>query len=59
MDDDLPTGAALSSAELVDDLNEDTGEAVISLDGTTLTHEEIAEVRDALANEIPEDLNRL
>lgn len=57
-DDDLPTGTALSSAELVDDMNDD-GEAVISLDGTTLTREEIAEVRTALANEIPEDLNRL
>ncbi len=58
IDDDLPTGAALSSVELVDDLHDD-GEAVISLDGTTLTNEEIAEVNVALANEIPEDLNRL
>ena len=57
-DDDLPTGTALSSTELVDEMNDD-GEAVISLDGTTLTREEIAEVRTALANEIPEDLNRL
>ena len=57
--DDLPPGeATVSSAELVDDMHE-TGEAVISLDGTTLTHEEIAEVNVALANEIPEDLSRL
>ena len=36
-----------------------TGEAVISLDGTTLSEEQLAEVRDALANEVPEDINRL
>jgi len=51
------TGTAVSSAALVDELQE-TGEAVISLDGTTLTQEQIAEVRQALANEVPEDLNR-
>jgi hypothetical protein len=44
-------------AELVDELHE-TGEAVISLDGTTLTHDELTTVDDALAQEIPEDLNR-
>jgi hypothetical protein len=54
-DEDL-VGATVSSAELVDDMQE-TGEAVISLDGTTLTQEQIAEVRNALANEVPEDLN--
>jgi hypothetical protein len=57
-DDDLPTGTAISSEDLVDDLHE-TGEAVISLDGTTLTHEEIADVNEALANEFPEDLKSL
>jgi hypothetical protein len=56
-DDDLPTGAALLSADLVEELHE-TGEAVISLDGTTLTHDELTTVDDALAHEIPEDLNR-
>lgn len=56
-DDDLPTGAAVSSEELVDEMPE-TGEAVISLDGTTLTHDELTTVDEALANEIPEDLNR-
>jgi hypothetical protein len=56
-DDDLPTGAALLSADLVEELHE-TGEAVISLDGTTLTHDELTTVDDALAQEIPEDLNR-
>jgi hypothetical protein len=55
-DEDL-VGATVSSAELVDDMQE-TGEAVISLDGTTLTQEQIAEVRNALANEVPEDLNQ-
>jgi hypothetical protein len=52
------TGAVVSSAELVDDLHQDDA-SVISLDGTTLTHERIAEVRDALADEVPDDLNRL
>ena len=35
------------------------GEAVISLDGTTLSEEQLAEVRNALANDVPEDINRL
>jgi hypothetical protein len=52
------TGREVSSEDLVDDLAE-TGEAVISLDGTTLSQEQISEVRNALANEVPEDLNRL
>jgi hypothetical protein len=56
-DDLLPGEVSVASADLVDELHE-TGEAVISLDGTTLTHEEIAEVNVALANEIPEELNR-
>ena len=55
MDDDLSTGDAVPSAELVDHLDE-TGEAVISLDGTTLTHDEVEGVREALANEVPADL---
>ena len=33
-----------------------TGEAVISLDGTSLSQEQLAEVRAALASEVPEDL---
>jgi hypothetical protein len=55
--DEVLTGAVVSSAELVDDLHQD-GESVISLDGTTLTGEQIAELRDALADEVPEDLSR-
>jgi hypothetical protein len=51
------TGDEVSSEELVDRLA-DTGEAVIALDGTTLSGEQIAEVRNALANEVPADLNR-
>jgi hypothetical protein len=51
------TGSEKSSETLVDDIGE-TGEAVISLDGTTLSQEQITEVRNALANEVPEDLNR-
>lgn len=51
------TGTELSSAELVEE--QVPGEAVISLDGTTLSDEQITEVRNAFANEVPEDINRL
>ena len=51
------TGTELSSEELVEE--QVPGEAVISLDGTTLSDEQIAEVRNAFANEVPEDINRL
>ena len=56
--DEVLTGSEVSSADLVDEMPE-TGEAVISLDGTTLSQEQIAEVRNALASEVPEDLSRL
>jgi hypothetical protein len=52
------TGATMSSEELVEEQPAD-GDAVIALDGTTLTQEQLSEVRSALANEIPEDINRL
>ena len=52
------TGAEVSSEELVEELPE-TGQAVIALDGTSLSHDQLAEVRAALANDVPEDLNRL
>ena len=55
--EEVPTGAEVSSADLVEHLPQD-GESVISLDGTTLTHDQVADVRDALAAEVPEDLNR-
>jgi len=51
------TGTELSSEELVEE--QVPGEAVISLDGTTLSDEQITEVRNAFANEVPEDINRL
>lgn len=51
------TGTELSSAELVEE--QVPGEAVISLDGTTLSDEQITEVRNAFANEVPEDISRL
>lgn len=51
------TGTELSSAELAEE--QVPGEAVISLDGTTLSDEQITEVRNAFANEVPEDINRL
>jgi hypothetical protein len=50
------TGSELPSAELVDDLSE-RDEAVISLDGTSLTQEELAGVRAVLAEEASEELN--
>jgi hypothetical protein len=52
------TGATVSSEELVEE-QAAGGDAVIALDGTTLTQEQLTEVRSALANEIPEDINRL
>jgi hypothetical protein len=55
--EEVPTGAEVSSADLVEELPQD-GESVISLDGTTLTHDQVADVRDALAAELPEHLNR-
>jgi hypothetical protein len=51
------TGTVVSSAELVEGQAE--GENVISLDGTTLSDQQITEVRNALASEVPEDINRL
>ena len=47
----------VSSADLVEALPE-SGQAVISLDGTTLTHEEIAEATEAVVAAVPGDLNR-
>jgi hypothetical protein len=52
------TGEVKTSEELVGKL-EDAHDAVISLDGTTLTQEQVTEVRDALANEVPEALSDL
>jgi hypothetical protein len=52
------TGETVSSEELVEE-QETGGDAVIALDGTTLTQEQLSEVRSALANEIPEDISRL
>jgi hypothetical protein len=51
------TSTVVDSAELVEHQAE--GENVISLDGTTLSDEQIAEVRNALASDVPEDINRL
>jgi hypothetical protein len=56
--DEVVTGATVSSASLAAGLN-DGGEAVIALDGTSLSQEQLADVRQALANEVPEDINRL
>ena len=56
--DEVVTGATVSSSTLAAGLD-DGGEAVIALDGTSLSQEQLAEVRQALANEVPEDINRL
>ena len=53
------TGAVVSSEQLVDAQAAGGGEAVISLDGTTLSEEQLSEVRRAFANEVPEDIDQL
>src|SRR6187551_2749469 len=60
MDDkeEVVTGTTVSSESLAAGLPEG-GDAVIALDGTSLSQEQLAEVRQALANEVPEDINRL
>ena len=58
VDDGDLTGGEVSSEDLVEEMPA-TGQSVISLDGTSLSQEQLAEVREALANEIPEDINRL
>jgi hypothetical protein len=55
--EEVVTGTTVSSAALAADLGE--GEAVIALDGTSLSQKQLAEVREAFANEVPEDINRL
>jgi hypothetical protein len=56
--DEVVTGATVSSSTLAAGLDSG-GEAVIALDGTSLSQEQLAEVRQAFANEVPEDINRL
>ena len=58
VDDADLVGGELSSETLVEGM-EGSGQAVISLDGTSLSQEQLAEVRAALANEVPEDISRL
>jgi hypothetical protein len=53
------TGAVVSSEQLVTEQAAGGGEAVISLDGTTLSDEQLSEVRKALANEVPENIDQL
>src|SRR4249919_2936634 len=55
VDDVDLVGGEVSSEELVEEMPE-TGQSVISLDGTSLSQEQLAEVREALANEVSEDL---
>ena len=56
--DEVVTGTTVSSSTLAAGLD-DGGEAVIALDGTSLSQDQLAEVRQAFANEVPEDINRL
>jgi hypothetical protein len=53
------TGSVVSSEQLVTEQAAGGGEAVISLDGTTLSDEQLSEVRKALANEVPENIDQL
>jgi hypothetical protein len=53
--EELATGDEVSSEDLVEQLADPT-EAVISLDGTTLTQEQITEVRNVLADEVTSEL---
>ena len=55
VDDVDLVGGEVSSEELVEEMPTD-GQAVIALDGTSLSQEQLAEVRAALANEVSEDL---
>jgi hypothetical protein len=55
--DETITGKVVSSEVLVDE--QVPGEAVISLDGTTLSDDQITEVRKALAADVPDDINQL
>ncbi len=57
MGEEALTGSEISSEQLADELPT-TGEAVISLDGTSLSQEQLAGVRAALASEVPEDINQ-
>ncbi len=60
MDDkeEVVTGTTISSAALTAGLPEG-GDAVIALDGTSLSQEQLAEVRAALADEVGDDLSHL
>jgi hypothetical protein len=55
VDDGDLVGGEVSSETLVEEMAV-TGDAVISLDGTSLSQQQLAEVRQALADEVPEDL---
>jgi hypothetical protein len=55
VDDGDLVGGEVSSETLVEEMPA-TGDAVISLDGTSLSQQQLAEVRQALADEVPEDL---
>jgi hypothetical protein len=58
IDDVDLVGGEVSSEMLVEEMPA-SGQAVIALDGTSLSEEQLADVREALANEVPEDISRL
>ena len=58
-DEESLTGPVISSEQLVDAQAAGGGDAVISLDGTTLSEEQLSEVRRAFASEVPEDIDQL
>ena len=53
------TGSTVSSEQLVEAQAASGGEAVIALDGTTLSEDQLSEVRKALADELPQEMDRL
>jgi len=52
-------GPIVTSEQLVEAQAASGGEAVISLDGTTLSDEQLSEVRKAFAQDVPEEIDQL
>jgi hypothetical protein len=57
--DEAMGGSVVSSEQLVTAQAASGGEAVISLDGTTLSEEQLSEVRRAFAADVPEEIDQL
>ena len=57
--DEAMGASVVSSEQLVTAQAASGGEAVISLDGTTLSEEQLSEVRKAFAADVPEEIDQL